>query len=144
MRLDPDGYVVIGRVPEGRLVLGPTRREFDGELVVIDLVLQAQGVRAQGVIEVEQWGGGPKGLIEYFAALASQWQGWAGDLPWSDDHANVEIKARHDGVGKVQIECSVRHGYGDPGSWILTAQVLVEPGELEGIAAALESLLANQ
>lgn len=135
--------VTIGSPGSATATLGQPEIASDASGMSIPLTLTAEGVSARCTIDLEAWSQGPKGLVDYFADIATAWSGWPGTKEWIDDGGSVSMRATHDGIGHVALEISASPsaGWDGPGSWDLRITIPIEPGSLGGIAQRLASLL---
>jgi hypothetical protein len=144
-----DGRVVIGRVGEARVTfLRPVVTADGSNYVRVPILLEAPGLSAESVLELEGWGGWTVGLIEFFADMATHWRGWEGVKEWRDDgdFRTDMIRATHDGLGTIEmlISTSPRIGISQTeGKWSLELVVPIDPGALESITDGLRRLLTS-
>jgi hypothetical protein len=140
--IEDDHAVVIGREVQSSILIGPVRPTGHGGLNIA-IRLTAPSLSASGAIELESWGGrGLTSLSDYFRDLAKEWQGWAGAKDWRDEGATARMSATHDGIREVVLSVSVSNlPYATAGRWKVETTVSVEPGDLEGIAEQIESML---
>jgi hypothetical protein len=111
----------------------------------LPVVVRAQDLVAEATLDLEEWGGGPDGLVAYFEDLARSWRGWVGSKDWHDDGVSVWMSATHDRVGMVQMEVTLRPfaGWAGPGAWELSVVVGAEPGSLGALAEQVKTQLSR-
>ena len=85
-----------------------------------------------GIASLRLWDYGD-GLAAFFADLAAAWRGFDGDREWTSCEGNLDLTCRHDGVGSVICEVTLREPAGP--TWSVTAQMTFGAGaHLERIA----------
>lgn len=79
----------------------------------------------------------PTHLANFFRDLANQWQGWPGKKEWVSLEGELSLTATSDSTGHTSLSVRLRSGpY--PFDWSLSGVLLIEAGQLEGIAARIE------
>ena len=115
--------------------------------VTVVITVTLPELNASKLIEARSsWGAGPD-LADYFSDLARDWRGWDGAREWMSSCGELRIASHHDRVGHVVV--AVRLGRVPPiewpiAGWSVSASVVVEPGQLDGIAAAAVALLGHR
>jgi len=77
-------------------------------------------------------------LHQYFASMASEWQGWKGEKTWATLEGEFELKATVDSTGHVRLAYFLRPPYTDF-HWELRGAIEIEVGQLEAIAAEFQA-----
>ena len=82
----------------------------------------------------------PGDLKAFFDDLAANWRGWLGKKEWRSLEGELSLSATSDSTGHVTLSARIRSGpY--PFDWGLSAVLLVEAGQLDGIAASIAAFL---
>ena len=71
-------------------------------------------------------------FAELFEDLAANWRGWLGRKEWRSLEGELRLTAECDRLGHVWITTEL--GQGSPAAWTATLVVLVEAGQLDGLA----------
>jgi hypothetical protein len=112
-----------------------------------------EGLHAEANVDVVGHGGAPLQLDRYFASLAKQWRGWRDELAWDGD--NIELAARHDGLGTVTLTVMLECWDEDEplvepwttaarvGEWRVYANLFVDAGALDQLAGNAGRGFAN-
>jgi hypothetical protein len=79
----------------------------------------------------------PVYLARYFRDLATHWKGWAGKKEWNSLEGELSLSATIDSTGHISLSVGLRSG-SYPFDWNLSAMLLIEAGQLEQIALAME------
>jgi hypothetical protein len=112
----------------------------DGYVRTARVSVSAGGLEARTTVTLSD---GPWNPAVFFAELAADWRGWAGNRHWRSLEGEMETEASHDGA-HVLIAVTVRR----PGmtfaedAWPARIVFALEPGEqLAGVARDLASVL---
>ena len=140
-----DGEVSLGSVGGAAMSVGRPEFLSESKLVRIPVRVSADGLTAQGVVELEPWGGWIPGFLRYVDELDRDWQGWTGAKEWSDDQHNVTLSATHDStlVATVIVWLRRMPGWSGAGSWEVRVVVAVEPASLTSFARAIHEALSS-
>jgi hypothetical protein len=71
-------------------------------------------------------------LDAYFADLAKQWSGWAGEQEW--ESLGLRLGARHDGLGHVTLAATLDQDYVMADRWQVRAWLVLDAGGLDALA----------
>jgi hypothetical protein len=66
---------------------------------------------------------------EFFAALAADWRGWAGERTWGG--GDITLTATHDGLGHVTLIVELEEKYDH---WRARGELTLEAGRLDQVA----------
>lgn len=77
------------------------------------------------------------GLGDFFGGLAADWRGWPGTREWSALEGELQLMARTDRTGHTYLRVQLRDGA--PAHWTVEAELVLEAGQLERIAAAAQA-----
>lgn len=114
-------------------------RGADGSLEYFTVQIVAPTIRAQTRVYAFH----SKGLPTLFEEIAESWRGWAGAKEWSSLEGEFKLSCTTDGKGHVHIATRLADSlYGD--LWRLEATVLLEAGQLEGIAKSVLTFVAGE
>jgi hypothetical protein len=121
----------------------PVEPYADGYIRRSQVEIRTSGLVAQTTATLA--GDGLPNLAEFFADLAANWRGWAGERRWRAQQGEMEIEASHDGRRYVLIAVTVRRPQltlaKDP--WSARIVFTLEAGEqLTTVARHLASILA--
>lgn len=85
------------------------------------------------------WSGAePTALAEFFDDLAKSWKGWTGDKRFTSVEHDLALRATHDGRGHVLLWVRLgTHVAEDAQTWLVTAPLALEAGQLERLAASI-------
>ena len=125
------------------IIYPPVEPYADGYIRRSHVEIRTSGLVAQTTATLA--GDGPSNLAEFFADLAANWRGWAGERRWRARQGEMEIEASHDGRRYVLIAVTVRRPQltlaKDP--WSARIVFTLEAGEqLTTVARHLASILA--
>ena len=80
-------------------------------------------------------------LIGLFNGIARDWRGWDGTRSYSSLEGELDIAARHDGIGQIRLVVSL--GSLSPPSWRLETEMTLGAGaHAETVAASVAGLIA--
>jgi Family of unknown function (DUF6228) len=120
----------------------PADPHGDGYVRTARVSIQASGLDARTVVTLSE---GPWSPADFFAGLAADWRGWAGERRWRALEGEMEIEASHDGA-RVLVAVSVRRPdmtFAED-AWSARIVFALEPGEqLTGVARDLASVLSQ-
>jgi hypothetical protein len=88
--------------------------------------------------EVQVYGFMSSGLPELFEKMSSSWRGWNGELEWASLEGEFSCAASCDSTGHVTLKYRLRQPYTGV-HWELAGAVLIESGQLEGIAREMRA-----
>ena len=113
--------------------------------IQLPVAVEGPGFSASGELDLEEWGGGAAGFIDYFDSLAADWRGWTGERVWEDDQGNIRLVATHDGIGYVFIDVSLHRlpSRSRDEEWSVNSIVAVDAGQLGSATAKLRALIAS-
>jgi hypothetical protein len=80
-------------------------------------------------------------LSGYFATLATDWRGWAGERRWSSLEDDVTLVARHDGLGAVTLTARLRTEAFATHRWDASAELVLDAGALDRLIRQVETLV---
>jgi len=84
----------------------------------------------------------PVALAEFFDDLARDWRGWTGDRVFTSVEHDLVLRATHDGSGHVLLWVRLgTHVADDAKSWLVSAPLALEAGQLEPLAASVRRRL---
>lgn len=87
----------------------------------------------------------PGALAAFFDALADEWRGWTGDKVFSSVEHDFVLRATHDGRGHVLLWVRLgTHVAADAKSWLVTAPLALEAGQLERLATSIRRHLVQR
>ena len=72
------------------------------------------------------------GLADFFAALEADWRGWSGQRSWASLEGELALTAESDRTGHVYLHVHLHDGA--PARWEVEAELVLEAGQLEGLA----------
>lgn len=82
----------------------------------------------------------PYHLAAFFADLAAQWKGWAGEKEWHSVEDDFALSCTSDGLGHAALRVTLKSGlYED--DWCVQAVIHVDAGQLEDLAAKVKTFL---
>jgi hypothetical protein len=93
------------------------------------VALQTNGLSASTDVDLDGLRRKVVPIGEFFAALAADWRGWAGERVWGS--APLTLIATHDGLGHVTLFVELEERYD---LWRARGQLVLEAGRLEQIA----------
>ncbi len=73
------------------------------------------------------------GFADFFEDLATDWKGWKGAREWRALEGELNLKADSDRTGHVHLSVELRDGA--PPRWQVNAALVLEAGQLDGLAA---------
>ena len=76
---------------------------------------------------------GGETLSDFFARLATNWQGWPGEERWVSLESDFSLCCSHDGVRCVAVQAKLSELYR---SWKVEVEFAIELGALEELSAA--------
>lgn len=79
-------------------------------------------------------------LKAFFDGLAADWKGWPGTREWRSVEGELLLAAKCDSTGHISLSVHLQPGR-HPFGWKLCAMLLVEAGQLDGIAASVGEFL---
>ena len=100
----------------------------------------AGGLQARTVVTFSD---GPWNPARFFAELAADWRGWAGERRWRALEGEMDIEASHDGRAHVLVAVTVKRAGMTfaPDAWSARIVFALEAGEqLAGVARDLASV----
>lgn len=83
------------------------------------------------------------GLVEFFAGMAAEWRGWAGEKTFKTLEDELVLKATSTSTGHVRINYELRTGY-DEYAWCVTGTLHLEAGQLEQVAHDITGFWTGQ
>jgi len=85
----------------------------------------------------------PAHLRAFFHDLAAHWRGWQDEKKWGSLEGELTLTAVTDSTGHTSLLVRLRSGpY--PYDWSLTTTLLIEAGQLEQIAAQMETFVKHK
>ena len=78
----------------------------------------------------------PERFRQFFASLAQEWKGWAGERHYESLEPMLKLSAKHDGKGFAVFELLLRAGATENFSWSVSQRLSVELGQLGKVADA--------
>jgi hypothetical protein len=120
----------------------PADPDGDGYVRTALVGIQANGLEARTIVTFSD---GPWNPARFFAELAADWRGWAGERRWRALEGEMEIEASHDGRAHVLVAVTVRQAdiAFARNAWSARIVFTLEAGEqLAGVARDLASVLA--
>jgi hypothetical protein len=110
--------------------------DFDGD----NFTVSVRGHGFHGVCRVYAYE--PTELATYFQDLAAHWRGWSGEKAWCSLEGELSLSATSDSTGHTSLTVRLRpNAYAH--RWTLSATLVVEAGQLETIAAEINSFLTR-
>jgi hypothetical protein len=79
-------------------------------------------------------------LKEFFADMAAQWKGWPGEKGWQSLEQELKLAATNDSIGHIRLAIQMRSGHYEY-DWTVSAAILLEAGQLDGIAKSVAEFL---
>jgi len=76
-------------------------------------------------------------FADFWRDLASHWKGWSGVRSWSSLEGDLELEARSDSLGHIQVTCILSRGA--PHGWHIKARLFTEAGALDALASQAAS-----
>ena len=125
---------------EGTLILEGTPTAASGPYEAWDYVARLEARSVSARVEVSDHL--PDRFAQFFASLAQEWKGWAGERAYESLEPLLGISAKHDGKGLVQFTVLLRAGARERFGWSVSQRLSVELGQLESIAVAARSVVA--
>jgi hypothetical protein len=121
-----------------RLELVPTSRPYaDNEATPAwDARLIGRGLSASRTCAEAGWQ--PQSLWRFLAELATDWRGWDGDRTWQSEEGELRLTAVHNKTNTVTVTAELEDGA--PPRWKLTAELQLDPGVLQTLAAEAKRL----
>lgn len=92
---------------------------------------------SSGVYSFDSWHPAP-----LFREMAEQWKGWTGELVWESMEGEMGLRCTQDRTGHVAIVIKLRSGPMEC-DWSIEATIMVDAGQLEGIAGRAESFFGR-
>ncbi|WP_101607788.1 DUF6228 family protein [Amycolatopsis sp. BJA-103] len=130
--------VVIG-LDGHALVLSDVVRGAGGEIWSVGVEVVDTGLRAEKTV-ASHYAVGFDDLVEFFAGMAENWHGWAGDRVYESLEHDLRIVGRHLG-SRVCLVVELAEA-SDPDGWRAEATFTVDAGEqLSAVADDLAALL---
>lgn len=83
---------------------------------------------------------GPPSLL--FEEMALNWKGWKGEKSWAALEDELRLTATIDLTGHIRLQVTMRD-YSCPSDWCLQAAILLEAGQLAGLARATEKVFGQ-
>jgi hypothetical protein len=77
-------------------------------------------------------------LVDLFASIARDWQGWQGERTWASIEGEFRITATTSRLGRVTLKVELAHTDGED-DWRLTVPVFTEAGQLDAVARRVAS-----
>jgi hypothetical protein len=81
------------------------------------------------------------GLTGYFAALATDWRGWAGERRWTSLEGDLTLVAEHDSLGTVTLTTRLRTEAFATHRWDASAELVLDAGALDRLARQADALV---
>ncbi|MFV1922523.1 MAG: DUF6228 family protein [Methylotenera sp.] len=81
-------------------------------------------------------------LVNLFAFIAKEWQGWQGAQEWASIEGEFSISATSDNLGHVMLTIKIRELDG-PELWNSSVQLGIDASQTENIAKSVRSFFAN-
>jgi hypothetical protein len=98
--------------------------------------LEVGSLRAEGRVD----GAGSRYSVflqEFVADLAANWRGWEGSKQWASIEGCLNLDARHDGLGHIELRVGLRGQYsGD--AWRAEGTLTLEPGGLDALVREVQ------
>jgi len=80
-------------------------------------------------------------LVDLFASIARDWQGWQGERTWASIEGEFRITITTTRLGRVTLMVYLAHTDGED-DWRLTVPIFTEAGQLEAIARRCASFFS--
>ena len=109
---------------------------FDGSEEFWIAELSGHGVSARRRVYAYRPHGGFDGT---FKEMSAAWRGWEGEKTWRSLESELQIVSTHDGLGHVKIAVELRMN--SKADWRVRGVLVVEAGQLDGLAAEAEEFL---
>jgi hypothetical protein len=109
---------------------GDAALEIDGAVAR----LTRRGVEATVTVHELERGGTMGGVGKFFAGLASGWRGWEGDRSWASLESELELTARHDGRGTIELIVQLGQPLVEAG-WFVRASLFLDAGSLDDVSS---------
>ena len=113
--------VIVGSY-ETTLELSCVDRGSDGTPTTIVAAVRAPGLSVSATAYDDRFGD----LAQFFEGLADSWRGWQGERIFSSLEGEFILTARHDGHVRLGVRLQRVDG---PGTWTVSTEVTVDPGE---------------
>jgi hypothetical protein len=81
-----------------------------------------------------------RGVVKMFAEAARDWKGWQGAKVWQSLEGELRLELRADHLGHVSLRAEIRSDSGGADPWRLDAEVGLDAGQLDSIAAGAKAL----
>ena len=82
----------------------------------------------------------PNDLLRFFAELASQWKGWAGEKEWNSVEGDLGLSCTSDSLGHVAMRVKLKSGI-DQDDWCVQTVIHIDAGQLEELALIVKAFL---
>jgi hypothetical protein len=114
-------------------------------------VLELRNMAKSGTFHVRLRGNGFDGLVEvyayepplhlaaFFRDLATHWRGWLGEKRWESLEHQLSLRGKSDSLGHTRLLVELTGG--PEWDWRLSGPILLEAGQLEQLAADVESFV---
>jgi hypothetical protein len=122
----------------------PTDPWGHGYVAYMRIELHDRGLEAAGEVTLS-WApdDSETDLVLFLQGLADGWRGWTGERRWRSLDGQMEIDARHDGIGRVTLGATLRQDTLGADGWSARVPVDLEPGEQMGrLVADVRALFA--
>lgn len=99
-------------------------------------VVTVAGINLNASVKVEGFMNAD--LVEFFADMAAEWRGWAGEKTFKTLEEEMVLKATTKSTGQVQMHYELRTGL-DEYAWCVIGTLHLEAGQLEQVAHDITS-----
>ena len=72
-------------------------------------------------------------FADFWRDLAAHWKGWPGSKSWGSLEGDLELEARSDSLGHIQVTCEI--SCGAPHGWRVKVYLFAEAGGLDALAS---------
>jgi hypothetical protein len=76
-------------------------------------------------------------FADFWRGLASHWKGWSGAKSWASLEGDLELEARSDSLGHIEVTCALSRGA--PHGWRIKVWLFAEAGALDALASQAAS-----
>ena len=127
----------------GELIFSNVRRSPKGELLDFEVSVRSGNLQCS----IKVYGYMSDGLPEYFSQLdklMTDTGGWDNYRDWSSLESEITLSASSDSLGHITLEATLKSGrYDYDLGWRVSARILLEAGQLRGIAKDVQRVFDN-
>jgi Family of unknown function (DUF6228) len=84
-----------------------------------------------------------KSLNAFFQEMSRQWKGWEGEILFSSENNDFELKSSSDLLGHILVKINISEQNRNYNMWKLETFITIQAGQLEKIANDMESFLTK-